>query len=177
MIDVKIYNKPDKLKDGTAITIRAVHSQDKQMMRDAFYELERQSRYTRFFGFKDQVTDEELKKASEVDFEKEVALVITTIVAGKEIIIGGGRYFLLTAASDTKLAAEVAFTIEEDYQGQGLASRLFGHLAEIARSKGVATFEAEVLPQNKAMLAVFKRQGLPMNKKHIDGLIHVSLAL
>ena len=46
MIDVKIYNKPDKLKDGTAITIRAVHSQDKQMMRDAFYELERQSRYT-----------------------------------------------------------------------------------------------------------------------------------
>ena len=41
MIDVKIYNKPDKLKDGTAITIRAIHPGDKQMMRDAFYELER----------------------------------------------------------------------------------------------------------------------------------------
>ena len=177
MIDIKNYSKQDTLKDGTTITIRAVHPQDKQMMRDAFFELDRQSRYTRFLGFKDQITDDELKKATEVDFEKVVALVITTIVTGKEIIIGGGRYFLLTAANDTMPAAEVAFTIEEDYQGQGLASRLFVHLAEIARSKGIAEFEAEVLPQNKAMLAVFKRQGLPMTTKHIDGLIHVSLAL
>ena len=177
MIDLKIYNKSDKLKDGTAITIRSVHPEDKQMMRDAFYELERQSRYTRFFGYKDHVTDEELKKATEVDFEKEVALVITTIAAGKEIIIGAGRYFLLTLSPDTPPAAEVAFTVEEDYHGQGLASRLFEHLADIAREKGVGSFEAEVLPQNKAMLAVFKRQGLPMSKKHIDGMIHVSLAL
>lgn len=177
MIDVKNYKKPDKLKDGTSITIRAVHPEDKQMMRDAFYDLERKSRYTRFLGFKDHVTDEELKKATEVDFEKEVALVITTIAAGKEIIIGGGRYFLLTLAPDTAPAAEVAFTIEEDYQGHGLASRLFGHLADIARSKGISAFEAEVLPQNKAMLAVFKRQGLPMTQKNIDGLVHVTLAL
>jgi len=177
MIDVKNFKQRDKLKDGTAITIRAVHPEDKQMMRDAFHGLERESRYTRYFGFKDHVTDEELIKATEVDFEKEVALVITTIVASKEIIIGGGRYILLTAASDTPPAAEVAFTIEEDYQGQGLASRLFGHLAGIARSRGVSAFEAEVLPQNKAMLAVFKRQGLPMTQKNIDGLVHVTLAL
>ncbi len=177
MIDVKNYKKSDVLKDGTAITIRTVRPEDKQMMRDAFYDLERESRYTRYFGFKDHVTDEELKKATEVDFEKEVALVITIIVAGKEIIIGGGRYILLTAASDTAPAAEVAFTIEEDYQGNGLASRLFGHLADIARSKGVSAFEAEVLPQNKAMLAVFASRGLPMDKKYIDGLIHVTLFL
>ncbi len=73
--------------------------------------------------------------------------------------------------------AEVAFTIEEDYQRHGLASRLFGHLADIARSKGVSAFEAEVLPQNKAMLAVSKRQGLPMTQKNIDGMVHVTLAL
>ena len=73
--------------------------------------------------------------------------------------------------------AEVAFTIEEDYQGHGLASRLFGHLADIARSKGGSAFEAEVLPQNKAMFAVFASRGLPMDKKYIDGLVHVTLAL
>lgn len=177
MIDVKNYKKSDVLKDGTAITIRAVHPEDKQMMRDAFHELERESRYTRYFGFKDQVTDEELKRATQVDFETEVALVVTTIAAGKEIIIGGARYILLTLTPGTAPAAEVAFTVEEDYHGQGLAGLLFGHLVDIAIAKGVSTFEAEVLPQNKAMLAVFKRRGLPMTKKNIDGLIHVTLAL
>lgn len=177
MIDVKNYKKSEELKDGTAITIRAIHPEDKQIVVDAFYALERGSRYMRFFGFKDHITDEELKKVTEVDFEKEVALVVTTIVAGKEIIIGLGRYFLLTAASDTAPGAEVAFTVEEDYQGQGLAGRLFGHLADIARAKGVSAFEAEVLPQNKAMLTVFARRGLPMDKKYIDGLIHLTLSL
>ena len=67
MIDVKNFTKADRLKDGTAITIRAIRPEDKQMMRDAFYELERHSRYLRFFGFKDHISDEELKKATEVD--------------------------------------------------------------------------------------------------------------
>lgn len=67
--------------------------------------------------------------------------------------------------------------IKEDYQGHGLASRLFGHLADIARTKGVPAFETEVLPQNKAMLAVFAGRGLAMDKKIVDGLIHVTLTL
>ena len=82
----------------------------------------------------------------------------------------------MTAANGIMPVAGVAFTIEEDYKRQVLARRLFGHLVKIARLKGVATFEAEVLPQDKAMPAAFKRQWLPMNAKHIDGLIHVSLA-
>ena len=177
MIDVKQFKKSTTLKNGTPITIRAVHPNDQQMISDAFYALERESRYTRFLGFKDYITDGELKKAAVVDFETVVGLVVTTIEAGKEIIIGGGRYLLLTALPGTRSSAEVAFTVEEDYQGEGLAGRLFGHLADIARAKGVSSFEAEVLPQNKAMLAVFERTGLPMTKQHIDGLIHLSLSL
>ncbi len=177
MINVKDFNKSEVLKDGTHIEIRAIRPEDKQMLADAFYALERESRYTRFFGFKDHITDQEIKGATEVDFEQEVALVVTTVDAGNEIIIAGGRYILLRHSPGTPLQAEVAFTVEEDYQGHGLAGRLFNCLADIARTKGVATFEAEVLPGNKAMIAVFKRRGLPMNQKNIDGLIHVTLSL
>ena len=38
-------------------------------------------------------------------------------------------------------------------------------------------FEADVLPQNKAMLAVFLRSGLPMELTHTESDIHVTLSL
>ncbi|OEU83903.1 MAG: hypothetical protein BA865_04550 [Desulfobacterales bacterium S5133MH4] len=177
MMDFSQFQKTATLKDGSVVTIRAIQPEDKSMLSDAFYELDKESRYTRFFGFKEQVSDEELKRATEVDFDNQIALVVTTTADGKEIIIAGGRYFLLTDQSAGPLRAEIAFTVEEDYQGQGLAGRLFEQLVDIARSKGVSTFEAEVLPQNKAMLAVFAGRGLPMKKTMADGLIYVTLSL
>ena len=177
MMDFSQFQKTATLKDGSVVTIRAIQPEDKSMLSDAFYELDKESRYTRFFGFKEQVSDEELKRATEVDFDNQIALVVTTTADGKEIIIAGGRYFLLPDQSAGPLRAEIAFTVEEDYQGQGLAGRLFEQLVDIARSKGVSTFEAEVLPQNKAMLAVFAGRGLPMKKTMADGLIYVTLSL
>jgi RimJ/RimL family protein N-acetyltransferase len=67
--------------------------------------------------------------------------------------------------------------VEEDYHGQGIASRILGHLVRIAREKGVSQFEADVLPGNKAMLAVFARSGLPMKKNLEADAFHVSLSL
>ena len=177
MMDFSQFQKTATLKDGSVVTIRAIQPEDKSMLSDAFYELDKESRYTRFFGFKEQVSDEELKRATEVDFDNQIALVVTTTADGKEIIIAGGRYFLLPDQSAGPLRAEIAFTVEEDYQGQGLAGRLFEQLVDIARSKGVSTFEAEVLPQNRAMLAVFAGRGLPMKKTMADGLIYVTLSL
>ncbi len=66
-------------------------------------------------------------------------------------------------------SAEIAFTVEEDYQGQGIASSILRHLIHIAREKGVSRFEADVLAENIAMLAVFARSGLPMKKSLEEG--------
>jgi RimJ/RimL family protein N-acetyltransferase len=74
-------------------------------------------------------------------------------------------------------SAEIAFTVEEDYQGQGIASSILRHLIHIAREKGVSRFEADVLAENIAMLAVFARSGLPMKKSLEEGVVHVTLSL
>ena len=60
---------------------------------------------------------------------------------------------------------------------KGIAGRLLKHLARIAREQGVDQFEADVLPQNKAMLAVFARSGLPLKQVPAEGSIHVTLSL
>jgi RimJ/RimL family protein N-acetyltransferase len=177
MIDAKNYKAAYRLKDGTAVTIRAIRSDDKKRIVEAFKNLEPESIYTRFFQCKSELTDEELKTITEVDFENTVALVVT-IPAGKgeETIIGAGRY-VLYHPPDALRNAEIAFTVEEDYQGQGIASSILRHLIHIAREKGVSQFEAEVLPGNTAMLAVLARSGLPMKKSLEQGAVHVALSL
>jgi RimJ/RimL family protein N-acetyltransferase len=176
MISADTYRVQDTLKNGVAVTIRAIRPDDKKRIAKAFKNLERESIYTRFFRFKSYLTDEELRSVTEVDFENVVALVVTVGEGEGETIIGAGRYALYDS-SDVSRSAEIAFTVEEDYHGQGIASRLLTSLAHIAREKGVSQFEAEVLPENRPMLAVFARSGLPMRKPFGDGVVHVTLSL
>ncbi len=177
MVDAQNYKVDDQLKDGTAVTIRAIRPDDKNRILDAFKNLEADSIYTRFFRFKRELSDDELKMITEVDFENTVALVVTILASGgEETIIGAGRYVLFEPPNASR-SAEIAFTVEEDYHGRGLASRILRHLVHIAREKGVSQFEADVLAENKAMLAVFARSGLPMKKSLEEGAVHVCLSL
>jgi GNAT superfamily N-acetyltransferase len=159
------------------VTVRAIRPNDRRRLDEAFAKLEPGSVYTRFFGHRGQPSEEELRAATEVDFESTVALVVTVPDgAGDETIIGAGRY-ILHGSPGAGGGAEVAFTVEEDFQGQGMAGLLLRHLALIARAQGVSELTAEVLPTNRGMLAVFGRSGLPLRSTTGDGVVHVALTL
>lgn len=175
MLDARDFEATETLKNGVTVKIRAIRPADKAGIAAAFGKLDPESVYTRFFQAKASLSDQELKAATEVDFENVVALVVTIDSGAKETIIGSGRYVAFDL-SGTR-SAEIAFIVEEDYHGLGIAGRILKHLARIAREKGVGQFEAEVLPQNKAMLAVFSRSGLPLQLTPADGTIHVTLSL
>ena len=59
-------------------------------------------------------------------------------------------------------AAEIAFEVADGLRGRGLATLLMAQLAARAREQGIATFVAEVLPDNRRMLEVFRESGFPM---------------
>ena len=153
------------------VTIRPVRPDDKERIVQAFRGLDRSSVYTRFFSYKKALEDEELRRVTECDGVSHVVLVATTGSGEREIIVGMGSYVRRGTA------AEVAFAVEEDYQRHGIASRLFQGLAAIARSNGIERFEAEVLAENAAMLAVFRKSGLRMRTRHEYGVVHVTLSL
>jgi RimJ/RimL family protein N-acetyltransferase len=176
MIDAANYNQVETLKNGAVVRVRSIRADDKNRISEAFRNLETESVYTRFFQHKKTLTDAELKTATEVDFENVVALVVTIGEGESETIIGAGRYAAFEDATAQR-TAEVAFTVEEDYHGQGMAGLLLRHLTFIAVQKGESQFEAEVLPENKAMLAVFSRSGLPMKKAFGSDAVHVTLSL
>lgn len=176
MDDAKTFRAEAILKNGTPAIIRAIRPEDRGRIRAAFEKLEPQTIFTRFFSRKTTLTDLELTDATEVDFENTVALVATLSKDGEEEVIAGGRYIAFEGTDGEKIA-EVAFTVEDVFQGQGLASRMLAHLAEIARSKGIVRFEAEVLPHNAAMLKVFENSGFPVLRRSVDDVVHVVLRL
>ncbi|HBL24856.1 MAG TPA: GNAT family N-acetyltransferase [Deltaproteobacteria bacterium] len=176
MIDVENYSAQETLKNGLQVTIRAIRPDDKSALLAAFRELDERTIYMRFFAPKQHVTPKELKNATEVDFVQTVALVTCIQDGTEEKIIGAGRYIAFGNA-DPPDRAEVAFTVEEDYHGLGIASLILRHLAGIAKEKGVSNFHADVLPVNKGMLTVFNRSGFPVKREYVDGLAHITLSL
>ena len=176
MIDASNYALMATLRNGTQVKVRSIRPDDKQRLATAFKNLDPESIYTRFFFHKKMLSEAELEAATELDFESTVALVMTIGGGENETIIGGGRYVVIDGAGASR-SAEVAFTVEEDYHRQGIARILLQHLAAIAREKGLDCFVAEVLPENKGMLTVFSRSGLPMKTEHGGDAVHVTLSL
>jgi len=174
LVDPRSFRAEERLRDGTPLAIRSVRSDDRDRMREAYARLSPEAIYLRLFAPKKDLSEPELTRLIEVDFDREVALVATIGAGTQESVIGGGRY---VSANNDRRAAEVAFTVDGRYRGQGIASRLLQHLAAIARGRGITRFEAEVLAENRPMLAVFARSGLAMERRRDGSVVHVELTL
>ena len=176
MINPRDFTCAETLKNGLAVTIRAMRPDDRDRVAAAVRKLDPESVYLRLFSYRKELTDAGLTRIMTVDPARDMALLVTTGSGPEEIVIGSGRY-IASAGQGAELAAEVAFAVDEDHQGLGIASRLLTHLADIARRRGIVAFEADVLAENAAMLAVFARSGLPLRQRRDGGVVHVTLSL
>ena len=172
MINASQYAETETLRTGLKICFRASRPDDVDRLIEAFNKLDPESLYQRFFGPKKEISALEMQRFKETDFKNRVILFCTVMQDDREIIIGSGSYVRIGAD-----AAEVAFIVDADFHRLGIAGRLLKHLGTIAVDAGVKTFVAEVLPNNSAMLDVFKRSGWPMTSAVSDGAVHLALAL
>jgi RimJ/RimL family protein N-acetyltransferase len=173
-MDAQRYAASDTLKDGSAVTVRAIRPDDACAILKAFRHLDRESVYRRFFSPKKDLSPSELDELTDVDFSQVVALVVTRQSSEGETLIGGGRY---AVEDPTSGAAEIAFMTDGAHRGLGIASLILKHLVTIARGAGVSRFDAEVLAENQPMFAVFRRSGLPMNLVRDGSTLHLTLSL
>ena len=174
--DLRGFHLPSMLRDGRPITIRIARPDDRQRIVAAFAKLDAQTIYTRFFGFRKEISEDMFARLDARDFDRYVALLATLGSGPDEIVIGAVSYAVLDATPAGR-SADIAFIVEEDYQGQGLAGKLLATIIEVARGRGIARFEADVLAGNTAMLTVFRRSGLPFSTSREGGVIHFVLDL
>ena len=172
MSDAARYSAVEMLRTGQRIEIRALRPDDRDALIAAVGLAGAQSLYRRFHGAKRSFSDQEIAIFVNVDFVDHVALVAATDESGRSVIVGGARYIVVQPGK-----AEVAFTVVDRYQGQGIGAALMRHLAAIARAAGVKELIAEVLPENAAMLKVFEKSGCSVTTRRDRGVVHVTLEL
>ncbi len=174
MTQAAAYSVVETLRDGRSVIIRSLKPEDRGAMLSAVGRVGAQSLYRRFFGAKRGFTEAEVDFFVNVDFVKHVALVAVVNESGgkdvKDTIIGGARYIVTQAGT-----AELAFAVIDQYQGQGIGTLLLRHLVVIARESGLQKLEAEVLPENAPMLAIFHNFGFAARRS--GGAVHVTLNL
>ncbi len=143
------------LRDGTPLRLRAPTPADYDGIK-AFYDgLSEDSLYTRFHG--SVRTEGPARSDAEADGDTRVVLIGWRA----ERVVASGSYDRLREPA----VAEVAFTVAEDFQGRGVATRILEQLADIGAERGIARFDAEVMDSNQAMLAVFNRAGFGVRSR------------
>jgi GNAT superfamily N-acetyltransferase len=129
------------------VVIRSIRPSDAAGLRGFHARLSDDTIRNRFFGPHAVLPEAEVRRFTSLAPENEVALVATV----GEDIVGVGRTIRLGGGD----AAEVAFVIQDGYQGHGLGTALLTRLAGIARADGIHRFVADTFATNRPMLDVF----------------------
>jgi len=154
------------LRTGRTFRIRPVRRDDAADLRRFFDSLSAESLHYRFFDTR-RVDERMIDSMIDVDYDRDFGVVGE--IGGAIVAIA--HYY---ASRNKPNCAEVAFTTGEELQGCGAGTHLLQTVASIARTNGITTFEAEVLPDNLAMLDVFRCSGFEVTTRSDGESVHVS---
>ena len=129
-------------------------------MRRLFYNFSDESKYFRYFASKPVMPHKEMQPYVNIDYKNILSVVAIVEKGRNERIIAEARY----AYDGRSDAYEIAFIVDEAFQGKGVASFMFDYMVKIARARGIRWFIAYVLPRNEAMLKVFERSNLKISR-------------
>ncbi|WP_433348480.1 GNAT family N-acetyltransferase [Micromonospora sp. CA-111912] len=158
------------LSDGTTVGLRPIRPDDAPGIVALHSRFSERTRYLRYFSPYPRIPERDLRRFVVVDHRDREAFV----VLAADRIVAVGRYERLGPQAPE---AEVAFVVEDAYQGRGIGSVLLEHLADAARRAGIVRFVAEVLPANGAMLRVFADFGYQVQRQYADGVVHLSFPI
>jgi acetyltransferase len=162
------------LFDGTPVTIRPIRPEDSGMEQEFVRHLSDDSRYFRFMGSLRELPSQKLKFFTEIDYDRHMAFVATIERDGEEVEIGVARY----VATENPQSCEFAITVDDAWQGSGVAGLLMISLEDAARVHGFRTMEGIVLASNHKMLKFARQLGFKCYRQTGEiGVVHIALQL
>lgn len=160
------------LRDGTVASVRLATVADRDEIRRFFHDLSPESRRKRFFtpsepsaAIIDRIVDSS-------DPAQGLTLLVHRFRSDDLRPIAVASYMALGSKS-----AEVAFAVDDEFQGRGLSSMLLERLAVLATRQGFERFQASTLADNGPMLEVFRDSGFEIRSKTNAGVIDLQLSL
>ena len=132
--------------------LRPLQPSDERRLQEFFYSHTQETIQSRYGYMVSRMTRERAYELVNVDQTKDLALTLVEVQGPREVLHAVGRYYL---DPDGK-SAEVAFVTRETKRHCGLARALFDRMRTIAKKRGLASVHAQVLPENEAMLGLFR---------------------
>ncbi len=163
-----------RLHNGQDAVLRPIRPEDAELEQRFVRSLSLESRHFRFLHGLAKLTPEMLVRFTQLDYDRELALIVTTTLDGVETEIGVARY-----ASDLAgEGCEFALVIADAFHRQGLGAQLMTALLDAARAQGRTRVRGEVLIENGAMLELMRHLGFTLGKHPEDrGLVLVTKEL
>ena len=158
-------------KADTNVRFRAIKPSDEEEMRRLFYRFSDESVYYRYFSPIKTMPHAKMQEYVNVDFSQVLSIVGLVGEPGQGHIIAEARFVKET----NRPWAEVAFIVDEAYQGIGVATYLYQTLIRLAKDRGIQGFTADVLSSNKAMMKVFEKGGAIVKAQLEYGIYHLTI--
>jgi len=166
------------LDDGRTVRIRRVFAADAGALIAMHEHHSPRTVRRRFFSSMPHLPAEQARRFAEVDGTSRVALVAQA-PSGELVAVARFDCLPLEPGQDPSagLAAEVAVVVTDQYQHHGLGVAILTRLVSVARHLGVDHFTADVLMDNRPMLATFRDAGLTYVAHSEGGVVHLDLPL
>ncbi len=144
-----------ELRDGGVLHVRPIRPEDAELEREFVHGLSEQTKYYRFFYRLHELTPSMLARFTQVDYDRELALVAIDQSAPSPRFVGVARFI----ANPDRESAEFAVVVADEWQKRGVGRVLMQRLIACAKSRGIARLEGAVLKQNSNMVHFCERIG------------------
>jgi RimJ/RimL family protein N-acetyltransferase len=141
------------LKDGTRVRVRPIRAADAPRLTALYGRLSAHTAYQRFFTVMRRLPPDWARQLATVDYRRRLALVAERPGEVEPELIGVGRY----ETPEGSDVPELAFVIEDGWQGKGLGTILLADILGAAAARGFHRFRAYVLAENRRMLHLLDR--------------------
>jgi len=159
------FDRTVALRDGTVVRLRPIRVDDAPRLVALYDHLSNDTRYHRFFSVARRLPIDWARFLASVDYRLRLALVAEA-PGDPETLIAVARY----EPGATPDAVEVAFVVQDAWQGRGLGTVLFRDLLAAAALNGRRHFSAWVLADNRRMLDLIARLGV-ITRRAVDGSV------
>ena len=159
------------MKDGRTVLLRPIRPEDEPIEGEMFTRFSERTQRFRFFQLIKNITHELLIRYTQIDYDREIAIIAEIEEDGKKKMAGVVRLI----ADPIKETAEFAIVVADPWQGQGLGNKFTDYILDIARARGITRISAEVLRENFIMLHIFRKRGFKITQE--EGVCHAELEL
>jgi RimJ/RimL family protein N-acetyltransferase len=142
-------------RNGLKVRFRAIKPSDEDEMRHLFYRFSDEAVYYRYFTSIKTMPHKKIQEYVNIDYGQVMSIVGLIDEPGQGHIIAEARF----VKEFDRPWADVAFVVDEEFNGIGIASFLHKMLIRLAKERGIQGFTADVLSSNAGMMKVFEKSG------------------